>query len=330
MESFSFKTIDYNEATKFIKENGYIVIDNLFSKRYCDNLVGKTINAFQTINPELDHTRKETWKVSELPPQTRTGMYQSLISNISPVREVRENENYKKIFSEIYSRVKPNYNLGDELVCSIDGINFKPNTRGPYLSKGTRDWAHLDQTKRNDIYKCLQGQVVLSNTSACFVCSPKSHKLHKEIMEICGVKEKDSSNWCKIPKDKYSQCQKLVEEIGGSWQIPIKVKAGSCILWFSTTIHSARHSEKMEPINDSDLYLGYRCVYYITYRPKSEFTEKQIEKILNNLDRNRNMNHWNTRTFPILPNAGYCPKSNYCEEIQKLIDNPTLIYELGI
>ena len=42
------------------------------------------------------------------------------------------------------------------------------------------------------------------------------------------------------------------------------------------------------------------------------------------------MNHWNTRTFPILPNAGYCPKSNYCNEVQALIENPKLIYELGV
>ena len=190
MEPFSYDSIDYDTITQFIKENGYLVIDDLFSKEECDSLVDQTINAFQTINPNLNHKDEKSWVAPQLPPQTRTGMYQSLISNIKPVREVRENEKYKRLFSEIYSRIKPEYNSGDELVCSIDGINFKPNNRGPYSKSITRDWAHLDQTKRDDIYKCLQGQVVLSNTSACFVCSPKSHKIHKQILEICEVKEK--------------------------------------------------------------------------------------------------------------------------------------------
>ena len=331
MESFDFNTIKYDKVTDFIKENGFVVIDNLFSKSKCDELVERTINAFQTINPELNHKDANKWKNLDLPPQTRTGMFQSLISNINPVKEVRENENYKHIFSEIYSRIKTNYNVNDELVSSIDGLNFKPNSRGPYYkSSSSKDWAHLDQTKRDEIYKCLQGQVVLSNTSACFVCSPKSHKLHSKILDVCNVAEKDSSNWCKIPDNKYEQCKEVVENSGGSWQVPIKAKAGSCILWFSTTIHSAKHSEKKENFIESDPYLGYRCVYYITYRPKNEFTAKQFEKIENNLSNNRNMNHWSTRTFPILPNAGYCPKENYNKNIQKIIINPKTVYELNI
>jgi len=331
MQSFDYNTINYDEVTDFIKENGFVVIENLFDKSYCDNLVDRTINAFETINPELNHKDHMKWLKPQLPPQTRSGMFQSLISNINPVKEVRENENYKHIFSEIYSRVKTNYNVDDELVSSIDGLNFKPNVRGPYAnSAGSKDWAHLDQTKRDEIFKCLQGQVVLTNTSACFVCSPKSHKLHSEILDICDVKEKDSSNWCKIPHGKYTNCKEVVENSGGSWQVPIKAKAGSCILWFSTTIHSARHSEKKETFNESDPYLGYRCVYYITYRPKNEFTAKQLEKIQTNLQNNRNMNHWCTRTFPVLPNAGFCPKDNYNTKIKEIIENPTKIYDLNI
>lgn len=331
LQTFNFNNIDFNKATDFIKENGYLVVENLFSKEYCDNLVYRTLNAFKTINPNLDDTDPIKWVQPQLPPQTRAGMYQSIISNISPVKEVRENENYKRIFSEIYSRVKENYSLNDELVSSIDGINFKPNVKGPYSKiTGSKDWAHLDQTKRNDIYKCLQGQVVLTNTSACFVCSQKSHKVHKEILDICNIKEKDSSNWCKIKTEDYSKCKEKVESIGGSWQVPILAKAGSCILWFSTTIHSARHSLKKEALREIDPYFGYRCVYYITYRPKNEYTTKQLEKIQTNLANNRTMNHWGTRTFPIHPNAGYFPKDNYNTCIKELIENPKKVYDLNI
>ena len=73
-----FNNIDFDKATDFIKENGYLIINNFFSKSQCDEYVAKTINAFQTINPELDHTNKDKWKSSDLPPQTRTGMFQFL------------------------------------------------------------------------------------------------------------------------------------------------------------------------------------------------------------------------------------------------------------
>ena len=89
MQTFDFNSIDYDNVTESIKENGFVVIENLFNKSYCDNLVERTINAFQTINPELNHKDPNKWLKPQLPPQTRTGMFQSLISNINPVREVR-------------------------------------------------------------------------------------------------------------------------------------------------------------------------------------------------------------------------------------------------
>ena len=45
------------------------------------------------------------------------------------------------------------------------------------------DWANIDQTDDLDNpYKCIQGQMVLSNTSAGFKASPKSHLLFKEFL----------------------------------------------------------------------------------------------------------------------------------------------------
>ena len=215
MQSFDFTTLDYDEVTSFIKENGYVVINNLFSKTYCDSLVERTINAFQTISPNLDHRDPKKWNNVDLPPQIRTGMYQSLISNINPVREVRENENYKRIFSEIYSRIKTSYNKGDDLISSIDGINFKPNVKSPY-------YKNTDKRSGSEIK--LKGMTSINaykvklyyQIYACFVCSPKSHKIHEEILNICEVRENDSDDvWHKIKKDKYSKCKEAWKIIGG-------------------------------------------------------------------------------------------------------------------
>ena len=327
---FNYDTIDYDELTQYFKENGYVVIENLYTKEKCNQLISRTVNAFETINPDLSHESISSWKKDNLPPQTRTGMYQSLVCHISPVTEVRNDEKYKKIFREIYSRIKTNYTVEDDLVSSLDGINIKPNKTGPYDSQNAKDWAHIDQTKRDDIYKCIQGQVVLSDTTASFRCSPKSHLVFSKLLDICNVSEKDSSNWCKIPNDKYDKCKELVESVGGKWQIPIYAKAGSCILWLSTTVHSAKHSNSREKEILEDPWFGWRAVYYITYRPKNEFTVRQLDKIKLNIENNRVMNHWSTKTFPIVSGIGFYPLENYNKNIAKYINNPKLIYELKV
>ena len=336
-EIFNYDSIDYDKLTEQFKENGYIVIENLYSKDYCNDLIKQTIFAFETINPDLDHNNKFTWKKSNLPPQTRSGMFQSLVCHLNPVKTVRNDERYKKIFREIYSRIKTTYSKHEDLISSIDGINIKHNKLGPYNKShvtendiDNNDWAHMDQTKRDNIFKCIQGQVVLSDTTAAFRCSPKSHKVFSEILDVVGIEKKNSSNWCKIQKDNYQNCKELVESVGGQWQIPIHAPAGSCILWFSSVIHSAKHSDGEMPERDSDPWYGWRAVYYITYRPKNEFTKKQLEKIELNATNNRVMNHWTTKTFPIVSSVGFYPIENYNNNIQKYIREPTKIFDLDI
>ena len=86
------------------------------------------------------------------------------------------------------------------MITSIDGINIKPNLVGPYDNSNpsistssdftlnaSTDWAHIDQTS-GDPLKCVQGQIVLANTTACFRCSPKSCFLFNEIMKITNTK----------------------------------------------------------------------------------------------------------------------------------------------
>ncbi len=52
---------------------------------------------------------------------------------------------------------------------SMDGINVRPHM-APY--QNGKDWAHIDQTIPNNPFLCVQGQVILSDTSACFRASP--------------------------------------------------------------------------------------------------------------------------------------------------------------
>ena len=89
---FTYDTVNYDTLTEQFKEDGYVVIENLYSKDYCNTLVSQTVDAFEKINPDLDHNNKYTWKKSNLPPATRSGMYQSLVCHINPVKRVRNDE----------------------------------------------------------------------------------------------------------------------------------------------------------------------------------------------------------------------------------------------
>ena len=86
----------------------------------------------------------------------------------------------KSIFQPVYSKLK-GIDV-HEFVCSIDGINVQPNISR--MPTGEKDWPHCDQTERADIFKCVQGQVVLTNTNASFRATPKSHKHFVDMMKI--------------------------------------------------------------------------------------------------------------------------------------------------
>ena len=70
-----------------------------------------------TLNPTKDGSQEIVKKliesadvvVANLPPQTRSGMFQSMIGHINSVNRVRENTQYKQVFREMYSRIKPNF-----------------------------------------------------------------------------------------------------------------------------------------------------------------------------------------------------------------------------
>lgn len=331
-KTHTFHQANWDEVFEDFKRDGVIIVSDIYSPQECDDLVKETVESFKKINPDLDYSDEKvrsTWTKPNLPPQTRSGMFQSMIGHINPVNRVRENPQYKQVFREMYSRIKTNFD--GNLIASIDGINIKPNLVRPYHNPlSNKDWAHMDQTIRGDVFKCIQGQMVLSNTTAAFRCSPGSHHVYEKILDELGIDVKDKGNWAKLPAEKYDKCREIIETSGGTFQVPIYAPKGSCILWFSTTLHSAKHSDGPEIPKPEDPWFGWRAVFYITYRPSSEFTHRQKDKIIKNIEANRTMNHWNTKTFPKTTGKGFYPTSNYNVNIQKYINNPELIYTLGI
>ena len=211
-------------------------------------------------------------------------------SNLHNVWEIRQNTNIAKIYVMLYSLFRhKSFDIGDLLV-SGDAINVR-STALP-LSDG-RDWAHLDQRKLNDLYKCIQGQVVLNDSSASFVCSPKSHLIFNDFLSSYNKESsKLNDQWWLLKGKEKKDAKERIESVGGHWQIPIEAKAGSLILWLSTTIHSARvqtirHSET--PFNP---YNGWRGVVYVCYHLKFEIPSELIIQRYEAFIKNIGTNHW--------------------------------------
>lgn len=320
-----------------LKENGVIVVKNIFSIEHSNDLARRTIASLEAINPELDHKKPETWIRENLPPQGREGMLQSLIGHIPPVTETRRDPLLKELFAEMYKRLDPPNNSElqyEDMVASLDGINVLHPETGPYFDDEPHDWAHLDQTQGSP-YRCIQGQVVLSKSTAAFRCSPKSHQIFEDVISYLG-KEDESSQWCYIPEHAYEMIQICIEEIGGEWQIPIYAPPGSAILWLSSTIHSNMYGEPPLPllphedrdvIHREDPWRDWRLVYYICYRPKHEFSETKLKIMEKRRQQNLTMNHWSATTFSPKGNIRIYPESFYHENIQEVMENPEKVFE---
>lgn len=318
----SFATIDCNDFSQsgpLLKQYGVVVVENVFTDKQCDTWMDNIVTTFEKIGNNVSRDKPESWIKSNLPPQTRYGLFQSCMAHLPSVWEVRTSNQFKKIFQSAYSHLRDKEI--SEFVCSYDAINVQQNV----AKKSNKDWPHLDQTTRNDVYECIQGQAILTNTTACFRATPKSHLYFKEILDMCNVDNNDHSNWIRFPDKLVPKIKKYIENKGLEWQIPIRAKKGSCIFWLSSTAHSAIPvSKKLSPTLD-DPFRGWRGVVYVCYRPYNELADKEHAKRITLVRDNRTTNHWSTKIFPILSRG--IPKHKYSPPIINLINDPTLVYK---
>jgi hypothetical protein len=136
----------------------------------------------------------------------------------------------------------------------------------------------------------------------------------------------DKSNWCRIKSEYEDIIQQLLKDLGGDWQIPIYAPKGSFIIWLSSVIHSAKYQDHREENDEKDKWKGWRGVVYVSYRPKSEFTNLQIKKRKKIIDDNRVMNHWGTKMFPKHVGGRWVKLESYHPKIQEYIKDPKKVY----
>ena len=108
---------------------------------------------------------------------------------------------------------------------------------------------------------------------------------------------------------------------------PILCKRGSFIVWSSSVVHSAKYSDKKEKYNKYDKYLGWRGVIYVSYRPKSEYDTRSLNKRAKCVENNRVTNHWGTKVFGKIPGGRYASQIKRHPEIIRLSKNPEEVYK---
>ena len=232
-----FKSKDWSEkAIATLREYGVVVIDGVFSSKECRARMDETLDCFEALGTGIDRRDTSTWTSDRLPPQTRPGMFQSLVGSFEPFWKIRTDPRIRAIFSRMYSGLRGREIL--DFISSSCGANFKPHIE-PFHDPSSPDWAHIDQTESPDMYKCLQGQVVLSDTTSSFVASPKSHLIFSEL----AISHK--GDWHKFNIPEYPGLEEAVTKIGGEWQRPIPAARGSVILWTSSKIGRASCRERV-------------------------------------------------------------------------------------
>uniref|UniRef100_A0A0G4GGG7 Uncharacterized protein n=1 Tax=Chromera velia CCMP2878 TaxID=1169474 RepID=A0A0G4GGG7_9ALVE len=317
-----------------LKSHGVVVIENVFSAKECDGTMDQIVSCFESLGTGIDRKAiRETWTDSNLPPQTRPGMFQSLLGNMQPLWKIRRDERVASIFHNAYTSLRTE--AKQQYVISHDGFNVMPNQLvqpDQHWDHPARDWAHLDQTIRGDPYMCIQGQVVLTNTTAAFRCSPKSHLVYESLLSSEGSPEDDTSNWRRFntrDEMKMREARRLIQTVGGQWQVPVYTPRGSVILWLSSVVHSAKPSHQVEEASPEDPYRGWRGVAYVCYRPADEFSPEELAAIERSVASNLLMNHWSTKQFRARGPKRFGVSEGPGAQIQSLLRAPQQLYTSG-
>ena len=319
------------EAPALLRKYGVLIVRNVFAPEECTERMNEMIEQVKIVCPELE----DEWNDFNAPPGPRSGLFQNVVGQIPVIWKVRTDERVRHVFETLYSglRGKP----VTDFVTSCDGFNLRPYGK-PFRKVWSKDWAHLDQTTTpaypSDPYACIQGQVVLSDSDACFRCSPLSIHKFEEIsaltrenfVRISGRtgNELKPGDWNLLKPTQYETVKKLVEEVGGAWQIPICEPRGSMIFWMSSTVHSARIQAERPvpapvPLNP---WHGWRGVVYVCYRPQQEVGPQHFERLQWCVPNNRCTNHWGKKMF----GTSYFRKK-FNPNVTALLKRPLTVYK---
>ncbi len=297
-------TLDTLHTT--LSEHG-IAILQLLSNEDSDILVNSAVTFLESLGTGLDRNNHLTWTTDKTPTGPRWGMYQSIVSHSPFMWELRRLSSL--VFQHLWGT--------QDLVYSLDGASVFP-PKHSIIKRKTKDWAHLDQTVRG--LKCYQGQVVLTDTTAAFRATPGSHLVHDEIMDTLGCNTK--INWYKFKDNEIPLVQDITSRVTSDWQIPIRARKGSMILWDSRVIHSSCRQDPLSTLLDgmTSPFHDWRCVGYVCARPRNHYSKRNMKTLYRAVTEGRTTNHWGSKLFG--QKARYSDSQS--DSLVYMLDNPSL------
>jgi hypothetical protein len=287
---------------------GVVVITDVFSSEETRYHRNNIINGLEKICPAFATDRS----FNNLPFGPGKGLIQSLV-HIKPITDLRQDSRLSSLWDAAYvgtasTPTEGHYRLREGYVQSCDGINVMPWIPNTKIISGTCP-VGITQTVSSNIAECVQGQIVLNESTGCFTCTPRSHKAYELVTDLTinntpktRVKLRNVNKF----KDKTQKVRaaltnkKLIR--WDDWQIPIEAPPGSVILWLSTTIHSDMlQSNAVLPMsNSADIaYRNWRCVVYMCLRPRAEVDNRHIERLRTCYFKNRLTTNWGSHMFPL-------------------------------
>lgn len=228
-------SVDREEIMDELQENGYCIVRDVIDEEQVKTLTKEFFDYLGHLNPELT-TDPNSWKrkegVDPLPLRTK-GLIQHYGVGVQP-HAVHARMLLKPLFTALWET--------DKLLTSWDGTSFDPrhqvfrfSSLKDWKSKQRNEAIHIDQTTLG--FSSIQCGLALSDQTEddrCFVCIPKSHQYHEDILHLHNEKP-SNKNWLIMNDETLDYLENEKELV----RTRISLNKGDCILWDSRLVHAS-------------------------------------------------------------------------------------------
>ena len=272
---------------KTVEKYGVAIIPGVLNITECRQTVSGIWDFFEHITQNwetpINRNKKESWKgFYKLYPMHSMLFQHWNIGHAQVVWNLRQKRKIAQIFSTLW-----NVPI-EELLVSFDGLSFHPPPEETKRGKFRKTWFHTDQSYNRNDAECIQSWITpldVKDGDATLLVYEGSNRYHKEFADTYPESKNAKSDWCKLTEE---QEQFYIEK--GCYPKAIKCPAGSMVFWDSRTIHCGRESLKNRE------KAKWRAVIYLCYMPRSQASEKQLQKKRKAFNELRMTSHWPTKT----------------------------------
>jgi hypothetical protein len=265
---------------------GVVAVRGVMAPDEADAAARALIDTVTTLSDGVKADDLSTWTRERLLPQVAPGVFAAGVGNSAAAWAVRTHAAVQAVFRRAYGVPE-----GTPMVCSPEMVHVRPPVK-PWHDPAATDWTHMDNHGAWE--KCLQGQVVLTATSACPLVSPGSHLVCPQVVAFRRSAPGIDINGNPAHR---AHVRALVEGVGGRLQVPLVTPPGTVILWVSSMLHSARRALEDAPP-------AWRCVVYTAWQPRHNVAPAVLAGLQEAFARNGVTRHTG-HAFPVRTLASY-------------------------